>query len=266
MTAERLTLMDDELLGAAVADLDLAWPSSEAPSAQDVLDALAIAERQATPVLSRSRRRRLIVLIVAAVLALAATAAAARLVLDLRGLIIEQVPGPPVDLPTSPLRGPQLGRPLGLEEAAEAAGIAPAIPSALGPPDRVWLVDASSVLPEGDGALLAMAWEPSADLPPIPGSPWGAVVFRFTGSSDLATKMLHADTTVIRETEVGPFAAVSITGEHELVLATGEGPIRALVTGRVLVWDDLETGWRLETSLPLRQAIRIAESIPEPNP
>ncbi|MGZ8571069.1 MAG: hypothetical protein ACXWW5_02470 [Actinomycetota bacterium] len=265
MTTERLTRMDDERLGAAVAGLDLAWPSTAAPSAQDVLDAVAVAERQSTPLLSRSRKRRLIVLLVAVVLALAATAVAARLVLDLRGLIIEQVPGPPVDLPSTPLQGPDLGRPLGLDEAAEAAGIAAAIPAALGPPDRVWLVDASAVLPEGDGALLAMAWEPTVDLPPIVGSPWGAVVFRFTGSSDLATKMLHEDSTEIRETEVGPYPAVWVTGEHELILATTEGPIRALVTGRVLVWDDLETGWRLETSLPLRDAISIAESIPAAN-
>ncbi len=231
-----------------------------------MLDALAIAERQVTPVLAGSRRRRLIVLVVAVVLALAATAAAARFVLDLRGLIIEQVPGPPVDLPTPPLRGQELGRPLGLEEAAEAAGIAPAIPAALGPPDRVWLVDANDVLPNGHGALLAMAWEPDADLPPIPGSPWGAVVFRFTGPSDIAAKMLYGDTTTIRETAVGPYPAVWVTGEHELVLATTDGPIRALVTGRVLVWDDLETGWRLETSLPMRDAVEIAESIPEPEP
>ncbi len=168
MTTERLTRLDDDRLGAAVSGLDLAWPTSAAPSAQDVLDALAIAERHATPVLTRSRRRRLIVLIVAAILALTATALAARFVLDLRGLIIEQVPGPPVDVPTSPLRGPELGRPLELEEAAEAAGIEPAIPGALGPPDRVWLTEADEILPEGEGALLAMAWLPGPDLPVDP--------------------------------------------------------------------------------------------------
>ncbi len=67
------------------------------------------------------------------------------------------------------------------------------------------------------------------------------------------------------QTEVGPYPAQWIEGEHELAVLTEEGQVRLLVTGSVLVWDDLETGWRLETALPLRDAVRLAESVPEPS-
>ena len=141
------------------------------------MDAIAVAERGTVPAVTSVRRRRRILLLVAAViLALLATAAAARFVLDLRGIIVEQVPGPPLP-PESPLAGPELGTPLPLDVAAARAGMEPAYPADLGPPDSVWLVRAGAVLPEEEGGLLAMAWEPGPDLPPIPGTRWGAVLF-----------------------------------------------------------------------------------------
>ncbi|HEY7478059.1 MAG TPA: hypothetical protein VIB62_07460 [Actinomycetota bacterium] len=266
MSTERLHRLDDEGLGAALAGLDLRWSDAPASLTQDVLDSIALTERRVAPGLSGSRRRRLVIAIVAALLALTATAFAARFVLDLRGVIVEQVPGPPIHLPSSPLAGPELGTPLPLDEAAAAAGVDPAVPELLGAPDRVWLVRPSAVVPEGDGALLALAWEPGPGLPPIPGSRWGAVLFRFTGSADLAKKMLDVESAEVRETMVGSFPAYWITGPHELTLATAGGAVRVRVTGSVLLWDDLETGWRLETSLPQAEAIRIAESVPLPGP
>ena len=264
MTTDRLTRMDDAQLGAALAGLDLRWPTAADSTAQDVLDTIAVTERGSATGFSAGGRRRTIIAIVAVLLALAATAFAASFVIDLRGLIVENVPGPPIDPPRSPITGPELGTPLPLDEAAAAAGVAPAYPEALGPPDRVWLVEAEDVVPLDEGALIAMAWAPGPELPPIPGSRWGAIIFRFTGPSDLARKMLEQDATEVRPTEVGRFDGYWITGQHELVLATAEGPVRSLVTGSVLLWDDFETGWRLETSLPRRDAVSLAESVPLP--
>ena len=86
------------------------------------------------------------------------------------------------------------------------------------------------------------------------------------GPSAFAQKSLIEHTS-ITETTVDGNRAVWTEGEHVLQMQNGDyQPVR-LVTGSVLVWtEESESGsitYRLESTLPLEEAVRIAESLQE---
>ena len=53
------------------------------------------------------------------------------------------------------------------------------------------------------------------------------------------------------------------TGDHFLELVENDPEQRVLITGHVLIWTDEGVTYRLETELPLDEAILIAESLTE---
>jgi hypothetical protein len=258
---ERLRRLDDDGLGRALATAgrDLDWPSAPDLTAR-VSATLIEHERHpslARPRLSLPRRRRTVLLLVAGLLLLAAATVAAKVVIDLGALTVDTIPGRPTALPTVVASGPTFGHRTTLEEAEREAGFPAQVPAALGDPDAVW-VDATD-----DGSRIVLAWTASGALPPIDGLPWGAALYGFRGQMEQAAKSLFADGNTFEDATVDGQDAIWITGPHELDLVTGDGAYeRYLVTGNVLVWESDGVVLRLETSLDLPAAVRVAESIP----
>src|SRR6185436_9744156 len=190
---------------------------------------------------------------VAGLLLLAAAAVAAKVVIDLGALTVDTIPGRPTALPTVVASGPTFGHRATLAEAEREAGFPAQVPAALGDTDAVW-VDATD-----GGSRIVLAWTANEALPPLRGLPWGAVLYGFHGQFEQASKNVFLDGDTFEDAKVGGRDAIWITGRHELDLVTGEGTYaRYLVTGNVLVWESDGVVLRLETSLGLPAAVRIA--------
>ncbi|MDX1612938.1 MAG: hypothetical protein R3300_01435 [Candidatus Promineifilaceae bacterium] len=65
----------------------------------------------------------------------------------------------------------------------------------------------------------------------------------------------------VQQTEVSGRLAYWVEGPHRLRLASGEMSEWLFVAGSVLVWSDGVVTYRLESGLPLQEAVRIAESL-----
>jgi hypothetical protein len=70
---------------------------------------------------------------------------------------------------------------------------------------------------------------------------------------------------LIQETTVNGQRAAWVRGPHILQFRTPSGGFdlheRRLVLGNVLIWEENEVTYRLETELPLEEAVRVAESL-----
>lgn len=121
----------------------------------------------------------------------------------------------------------------------------PAVPSDLGPPDRVFLQDFG-------GPVVILVWL-ELDQP---------------NQVHLSLHLLGANTfvgkvqpQVIRETKVNDERALWTEGPYLLQLRNGGYDTPRLVQGHVLLWQEGEITYRLESNLSLEQAIHIAESL-----
>lgn len=264
--SERMRAMTDEQLGAALTGLagHVDWPESPdvAGAVSATIRAFEASPSLGAPRLSLPSRRRTLLVIAAALLALAGAALAARLAIELGAVAVEVLPGRPTALPTHVATSDDLGLEVSPAEASRIAGFRAALPSVLGPPDRTWVDEAQVGLESGEVARrIVNAWPPSAALPVLAGTEAGAVLMQFEGEWEVASKQLSAETNRYGEAIVEGRPAFWTTGRHELVLVSRDEPIRLLVTGNVLIWQDAGFTFRLETSLGRRDAIRIAESI-----
>ncbi|MET1012799.1 MAG: hypothetical protein ABWY83_10520 [Actinomycetota bacterium] len=256
--SERLRSMGDEDLGAALSSLDIEWPST--PALHVAVMTRATSERPAIVRLPMSRPRRIVLIAAATVLLLAGAAVAAKIVIDLGGVVVEVTPSRPGILPTPSIA--PTGEPVSLEEAAVMLGREVPVPASLGRPDRVW---ADEVFTEnGDVARVTLAWHARQDLPEISSTRYGAVLMVFEGDVDLASKDLYEDTGVLQFESVEGVDYYWTTGTHLLELLTGEGVAYVRVEGNVLLWRDGPHTMRLETSLPMTEALRIAASAGTP--
>ena len=264
--SERLRAMQDEQLGATIAGIELAWPST--PDMASIVGA-TIREQRSTPSLVAPRlsmpsRRRTLIVIAAALLALAGVALAARLVIELGAVAIEVLPGRPTALPTNIATGGDLGREITLAEAERIAGFPAAFPTALGPPDGVWLDEAEVGPGSGDvAARIVTHWFPfgRGDLPLIGGTKSGAVLMQFEGNWEVASKQVYAETNRFGGAVVNGRQAFWTTGEHELKLMAGGGLRQFFVTGNVLIWQDAGFTFRLESALSRSAAVAVAETV-----
>jgi hypothetical protein len=255
VTAHRLVLMTDEELGAAVRALEPSLVSLAVPDVvAGTLDTIRSGRR---PRRRFSRRARIVILIAAALLTLAAAAAASKLVVDLGGIRIERTSGAPA-LPTSPVVPATFGRSISLDAAGAAAGFTPAVPPDLGPPDRVWLLsEVTSFEPFERGVVVTMAWLPGPGLPRVPGTTFGATLMQFRGEANVATKLVDRPFQL-----VSGFEAYWITAPHRLDLLTPTGVRSFRVEGNILLWQEGDTAFRLETDLSKHQALRLAGLVP----
>lgn len=135
-----------------------------------------------------------------------------------------------------------------LEEARAQAGFEirlPSYPLDLGPPDHVFMQTM------GDVRTVILVWlEPDR-----PGEvrlslhQLGAGNYAFKGAERL------------EETSVNGQRALWIEGPHIYQLESGAQDLRLLVEGNVLVWSEGAVTYRIESSLPREEILRIAESL-----
>jgi hypothetical protein len=253
--SDRVRAMSDDELGAALAAVDVAWPAT--PELAGPVLARVTAQPPRIARLPMSRRTRILLVAATTALLLGGAAVAARLVIDLGAVVVEVPEGAPT-LPTS--SPAPVGEAISLEEAGDLLGEPVGVPAALGPPDRVW---ADRVVTDaGDVVRLTLAWRAGADLPAIEGSRYGAVLMRFEGETDLASKEVYEDTGTLEPVHVAGVEGVWTSGPHLLKLLTADGLVYVRVEGNVLLWPDGPYTLRLETALPRERAIRVAGTIP----
>jgi hypothetical protein len=137
-----------------------------------------------------------------------------------------------------------------LEQARSKAGFdirLPTYPPDLGPPDRVFLQDLG-------GPAVVLAWADEAN----PQQPRLSLFELAPGTSGLE----KSPPRLIQETRVHGARALWTEGAHVVQLRDGDMDFRSLVTGNTLIWvDEGGVTYRLETRLPLEEAVRIAESL-----
>jgi hypothetical protein len=262
----RLHELSDEDLGQALTAVgrDLAVPKTPMV-VPEVLGRIRAEERRPStlrPSLSLPSRRRTLVLLAAAVLLVAAAALATELVLRFGAVTIEIVPSATTSPPAGFESGEAFGNRVSLAEAEARAGVPAAVPAELGAPDDVWVGRARVGF---DPAILTqrivMAWDARADLPEIPGLPWGAVLMQLDADVEVAVKMVSADTGSVASVLVDGAAGSWVTGAHTMEIATRGGSIAVRVTGNVLLWEHGSQTLRLETDVSVDRAIAIAESV-----
>jgi hypothetical protein len=135
-----------------------------------------------------------------------------------------------------------------MAEAQARAGFAiklPTYPPDLGPPDRVFLQDMA-------GPVVITVWL-APDQPDRV-----RLSLHQLGPGTFAEKVQPR---VVQETTVRGQPALWTEGPHLLQVPDGGYEPRRLVTGNTLIWAEGEITYRLETDLPLDEALRIAESL-----
>lgn len=127
-----------------------------------------------------------------------------------------------------------------LTEAESAAPFPIRTPPRLGEPDAVYV--------QGESVLLL--WQNDG------------VLLNILGFNMIASKMQVIEA---QEVTVHGERAIWVSGEHLLTLYDNQfgstAPFTRLIDGSVLIWVDHNLTYRLESHLPLEQAIELAESI-----
>lgn len=212
----------------------------------------ARASRRPFPGIALWTRRRVLVFAVFGLLLVSGVAVAGRLAIGAVGVRI--VPAPPRSTPTT--TEASLGRPVTLEEAADAIGFEPAYPPSLGEPDDVRIAETWSA-----ARVVVLAWRTPAGDDGVPGTPWSTLLMQLPGDDELAFKEVLGGGAV-QAAKVDGAEALWIAGAHDLVLLTPEGEQRLSVAANTLVWQGDGVTYRLETRLSKPGARVLAESIP----
>jgi hypothetical protein len=137
-----------------------------------------------------------------------------------------------------------------LAEALDSASFSiqlPAYPPDLGLPDHVFLQDMQ-------GQVLVLVWLDPADPLRIRLS-----LHQYVGKENITG--LKYSPPVVQKTSVNGQAAVWAEGPYLLELTNGDYQLVRLIEGHVLIWAQDDITYRLESDLPLTEAVRIAESL-----
>jgi hypothetical protein len=172
---------------------------------------------------------------------------------------VPNVPGTPVSIGSSLL----LGERTTLDDAIGAAPFDPMLPeiSATGPPDEVWLNR------RGGATVVGLVWTASGELPEIGDTGVGMLLLeietdtndeifikKMTGGGEMTTTLVQGRVGIWIEN--GVLAVAPVEG---LMLDLFDPALRR--SGNVLIWSDGEITYRLETALPMTDAVRIAASL-----
>jgi hypothetical protein len=139
-----------------------------------------------------------------------------------------------------------------LEDARQAVSFPislPSYPEDLGEPDIVFLQ-------EVDRQLVMLVWLDPEDRDQIRIS-----LHIIQSGSWMIDKF---EPTVIEETTVNGQRALWTVGPYPLLMKNGDVGLTRLISGNVLIWAEGSLTYRLETDLPLEEAIRVAESLTSP--
>ena len=124
----------------------------------------------------------------------------------------------------------------------------PTYPADLGPPDRVFFQDLG-------GPIVVLVWLDQEH-------PERARLSLHLLSPGVYAEKIRPD--VVQETTVHGERALWTVGDHLLQFKSGTTTFyeaRRLVQGNSLIWTENGLTYRLETGLPLAEAVRIAESL-----
>lgn len=126
----------------------------------------------------------------------------------------------------------------------------PSYPPDLGEPDHIFVQDA-------EGPMTILVWLDPEDPEKV------LLSLHFIPEGSWA---IHkAEPAEIQKTAVNGQRAVWAVGPYPLRMSDGDLEFTRLINGYVLIWAVDHTTYRLETTLPLEEAVRIAESL-EPIP
>jgi hypothetical protein len=154
----------------------------------------------------------------------------------------------PTSRPLIPMLESLAGK-MNLEEAQQAVDypiLLPSYPSDIGPPDRIFVQNV-----EGEMAILVWVDPQQTErvlmsLHFIPAGSWA---------------IDKANPVTIQETSVNSERAIWTVGPYPLKMYSGDIEFVRLINGHVLIWAEGDITYRLETDLPLEEAIKIAESL-----
>lgn len=138
---------------------------------------------------------------------------------------------------------------LTLEEAQQRVDypiLLPSYPPNLGRPDRIFVQDA-------DGAMTILVWIDPQQPDRV------SMSLHFIPPGSWAVKKVNP--TLIEETTVNGQYAIWAIGPYLLRFSNGDLDFTRLVDGHVLIWEQEEVTYRLETNLSLEEAVKIAESL-----
>lgn len=197
-----------------------------------------------------------VVLIALSLLAVPPVQAALRAWLRI-GVIEFVSPAPTTNTPATAVAPPSALLDLAGETTLDAARAQvpfplplPTYPTDLGVPDRVYVQDLN-------GPAVILVWLEPPD-------PAKVRLSLHALSSDAFAQKIVGER-LVDEVRVNGENAAWVRGEHVLQLRDNNGDstygTRRLVSGNVLIWETNEVTYRLETDQPLREAVRIAESL-----
>jgi hypothetical protein len=244
----------DRALARALVDVGRELSFPPAPALAPAVVARLEADRSARtrppfPGVALWSRRHVLALVAVGLLALLALAFGARFVFGAAEVRIR----PGVTPSGPPLQPEGLGEPAALDELGATAGFPIGLPSGP-PPDAAYAIRT----PSGAGALLA--WDAGEHYPAIPGRAWGLLLLQVVDDEEVVLKDVDRFED-LREVEVNGRPAAWIDTPHQLIVHTADGTRAFSVPGSVLIWTDGDVTFRMESALPLRRAIAVAETI-----
>ena len=235
----------------------------EFPPAPDVARAVAHRiEEGRRPALWLTRRSAVVAFAVVVVVAVAAsmlipdvrTAVADFLGLGGVRIEIRATPTPPGEVGSDLF----LGEPVTLEGARADAGFEVGVPTALGPPDEVFVADVS------EHHRVSLLWGPRPGLPAAKETGVGALLVEFPGDvGEYASKQAAAG--LVEEVSVGGAPGFWVKEEHLFFYTDPDGEAvedSIRLAANTLIWERSGVGYRLETALAKPAALRIARSVP----
>lgn len=126
--------------------------------------------------------------------------------------------------------------------------VLPAYPAGLGEPDAVFVQDL-------EGEAVVLVWLEPDDPARV------RLSLHILASSMLVEKLIKDNPAQLEFTRVNGREAFWTTGPYYVVNRRGDYAQTRLIEGHVLIWYDRTLTYRLETDLPLEEAVKIAESL-----
>jgi hypothetical protein len=121
----------------------------------------------------------------------------------------------------------------------------PTYPANLGPPDAMFVQDL------GDETVM-LVWRDSTSPNRV------RLALQLLGPNAFVFKMQPRK---VADARVNGQPALWAVGEYMLRTRIGDPELRRLITGSVLIWKEGNITYRLETDLPMEDAVKIAESL-----
>jgi hypothetical protein len=272
VVTDRLARLSERDLGAAlvVVGRDLAFP--EVPDLtpavvrrlEEMPVRMPVRERAARvlglPEVLRRPGRRLAVALAAVLILAGSAVAGGLLVRGVRILIAPEATTPPPPIVTGPLgRLLFLGEQTTLDEARRLVDFRVRVPAAGGLPEPVAYVD-----DDPPGGRISLVYRAGPGLPETEETGVGMLVMQFRGRLELPFLQKLVRANQVREADVGGSPGYWVEGEHTLSYLDARGEIveeRSRLAGNTLLWQRGDVTLRLESALPMEEAIRIAESM-----